>query len=305
MNEDKLHNIQLSDIELFLSVAKHKNFTKTAEKFFMSQPGVSKRISQIEKELGLKLFTRSKREVNLTPAGKLLEDKFSNIIAGIQEAITDARALQGGTSEILKIAYLHWDNLVLFKHIKTFIHQNPQFDVTLNGFQFKELHDQLLKNQVDIIFTTSYDCADFKNCRYNIFKIYTVPLILCISKDNPLAKKEMVSFTDLENVPVLTLNQKASSGYTNFISDLFKKYDVKLTKGTSADSGIEHLGNVLLDKGVFFTTSYIPLSTYNEEIVQRPVKNEVIYIVAITSKENKSHALKEFLDFILPSEKKR
>ena len=58
---------KLSDIELFLNVAKYGSFTKAGEKMFMTQSWVSKRISQIERELDLRLFLRNKRSLSGFP----------------------------------------------------------------------------------------------------------------------------------------------------------------------------------------------------------------------------------------------
>lgn len=69
MREINLYNISVLDLELFMNVAKYGSFTKAGEKLFMTQSVVSKRISQIENELGLSLFIRNKRQVVLTPAG--------------------------------------------------------------------------------------------------------------------------------------------------------------------------------------------------------------------------------------------
>ena len=70
MREINLYNIQLMDLELFLTVAKYASFTKAGEKLFVTQSWVSKRIHLMEDELGLSLFIRNKREVTLTPAGR-------------------------------------------------------------------------------------------------------------------------------------------------------------------------------------------------------------------------------------------
>lgn len=55
-------------IELFLSVAKHLNFTKASEKNHVSQPTTSRQIAQLEDEWGVELFTRNQNTVRLTAA---------------------------------------------------------------------------------------------------------------------------------------------------------------------------------------------------------------------------------------------
>ena len=67
--------MQLRQLEYFIAVAEHLNFTKAAQQFYISQTAVTLQIKALEEELGVTLFHRSNRKVELTPAGKtFLED---------------------------------------------------------------------------------------------------------------------------------------------------------------------------------------------------------------------------------------
>ena len=81
MRDIHINNIQIQDLELFLTAAKYGSFTKTGEIMFLSQSWVSKRISFMERELGLQLFVRNNRKLTLTPAGRILAFRL--------EAVTD------------------------------------------------------------------------------------------------------------------------------------------------------------------------------------------------------------------------
>ena len=58
-------------IDYFMAVATNLSFTKTSEELFVSQPAISKQISLMEKELGVKLFIRNNKKTTLTKAGEL------------------------------------------------------------------------------------------------------------------------------------------------------------------------------------------------------------------------------------------
>ncbi len=62
----------LSNIRYFVEVASCESITEAAEKLYISQPGLSKQIALIEKEIGVALFYRTHRTVRLTPAGRLI-----------------------------------------------------------------------------------------------------------------------------------------------------------------------------------------------------------------------------------------
>ena len=64
-------------IDYFMAVATNLSFTKTSEELFVSQPAISRQISQLEKELGCRLFTRNNQGTQLTEEGRLYFDLFS------------------------------------------------------------------------------------------------------------------------------------------------------------------------------------------------------------------------------------
>ena len=63
-------------IEYFLAVSKYLSFTKAAEALYVSQPAISRRISMLEEQLGVKLIKRTKRTVEMTEAGKKFQSFF-------------------------------------------------------------------------------------------------------------------------------------------------------------------------------------------------------------------------------------
>ncbi len=67
-------------LEYFISVAENLSFTKTAEKFYISQTAVTQQIKALEEQINVTLFTRSKRHVELTPAGKVFLSEARTII---------------------------------------------------------------------------------------------------------------------------------------------------------------------------------------------------------------------------------
>ena len=67
-------------IREFLDLAFTLNYSKTAERVFISQSALSKHIASLEKELGVQLFVRSKHSVRLTPIGATLKDKFQSVL---------------------------------------------------------------------------------------------------------------------------------------------------------------------------------------------------------------------------------
>ena len=81
-------------IDYFMAVATNLSFTKTSEELFVSQPAISRQISQLEKELGAKLFVRSNYSIRLTEAGMLLRERAEDILALVDKTLADFQSLE-------------------------------------------------------------------------------------------------------------------------------------------------------------------------------------------------------------------
>ena len=124
----------LSQYKIFYEVAKAGNISKAAKELYISQPAISKAISKLEDSLGLSLFTRSSRGVQLTSEGEILfehaKEAFDTLSRGEQELKRiqefDIGHLRIGVSNTLC-------KYVLLPYLKTFIDQYPHMKVTIES----------------------------------------------------------------------------------------------------------------------------------------------------------------------------
>ena len=101
-----MYKISLSEMQIFLLTAKYRSFSKAAEVLYISQPTVTKWIHHLEKELGIKLFYRTSRNVELTTAGELLKERWKPLLAEIEASIHDAQELFGTGLSVVRIGAL-------------------------------------------------------------------------------------------------------------------------------------------------------------------------------------------------------
>ena|SRR5215213_10404905 len=94
--------MDVRDLEVFLSVARHLNFTRAGEEVHLSQPSVSVRVRQLE-ELGVKLFEQLGKKVALTEAGRLLEPHAYRVVAALDDARHVIEEVQGLERGVLRI----------------------------------------------------------------------------------------------------------------------------------------------------------------------------------------------------------
>jgi DNA-binding transcriptional LysR family regulator len=79
-------------LRYFAAVAEEGNLTRAAERLFVSQPALTKQIRQLESQLGVPLFTRSRAGMTLTAAGRALADRIPAVLGELDQALREAKA---------------------------------------------------------------------------------------------------------------------------------------------------------------------------------------------------------------------
>lgn len=100
------NQIELRHLTYFLAVAQELHFRKAAEKLFISQPGLSRQIKQMEEILETQLFERNKKKVGLTPAGYYLKKEVEFIFNHMEKVERQLKLVGDGNSGELRIGFL-------------------------------------------------------------------------------------------------------------------------------------------------------------------------------------------------------
>lgn len=100
------NQIEFRHIHYFLTVAEDLHFRKAAERLYISQPGLSRQIKQMEDALGLKLFKRHNRKVELTKSGLYLQKELTTNFNRLDNILKQAKLINDGIDGNLKLAYV-------------------------------------------------------------------------------------------------------------------------------------------------------------------------------------------------------
>lgn len=137
--------------QVFYEAAKHHNLSAAAQKLYVSQPAVSKSISQLEKNLNTVLFRRFSRGVSLTPEGELLyrhvEEAFRSLKTG-EELLRSAQA--GGICRLSIGVSTTLCKYILLPLLKPFVTENPNIKITISCQSTFETIAALQNSSIDI-----------------------------------------------------------------------------------------------------------------------------------------------------------
>lgn len=171
-------NIDLELYRIFYTVAKYKNISKATEELFISQPAITQRINNLEKQLNIKLFYRRPDGMQLTMEGKELYNYVKDSIETMNNVENKFNGyLQKNRNNNIKIKTTNQiDNLILCNTIVEFSKKYPKIGIELDIGTEKDAINEILNGQVDII--TIRDIKKIKNKNLQI--IATKNLTPCV-----------------------------------------------------------------------------------------------------------------------------
>lgn len=100
------YHLELRHFKYFMAVAEELHYRKAAEKLFISQPGLSRQIKQMEEILDAQLFFRSKKKVSLTPAGEYLKGELEFLLNHLERTQKQVKLISEGALGELRIGFL-------------------------------------------------------------------------------------------------------------------------------------------------------------------------------------------------------
>lgn len=208
--------MNLRQLRYFLAVAEELHFSRAAKRLNMAQPPLSMQIKQLESDLGVQLFKRTKRQVNLTPAGSVLRTEAQQILERV--ALAEQKTQRAGRGETghLAIAFVSSAMYsVLPPWIKTFRQHYPRVNLTLQAATGPAQVEKLLSQQLDIGFVR----PPVGNHKVASQVVWREPMVAALSKEHPLSEKREIEIADLRHQPfILDQSPLASDMYDKIIS---------------------------------------------------------------------------------------
>jgi DNA-binding transcriptional LysR family regulator len=147
------NQLEFRHYNYFLAVAKVLHFRKAAEQLYISQPGLSRQIKQMEENMGVRLFERHNRKVELTKAGIYLQKELQVIFKRMDDILQHAKLLNDGIDGNLRLGYVGsaMQKLIPGLLLK-FRDTNPNVLTNLTEIDNKRQIQALLNQEIDIGF---------------------------------------------------------------------------------------------------------------------------------------------------------
>jgi len=186
--------MELDQIRYFIKAAQHQNLSRAAQALNITQPALSKSISKLEDELGVKLFDRYGKKILLNENGERLLEHAIKSLDGLDGAV--AAVKNQTTSQSLYLGIFHRSEIFL-RCLGEFAGANPNV-----GFQLECL--ELASHVID---TNEFDMLIYpQSPRFSKYKgerIYTEPYLLAVHKSHSFADRDSVNLSDVAGQKVV------------------------------------------------------------------------------------------------------
>jgi len=232
--------------DVFLTVAQHKSFSKASQVLYISQPAISKHIKSLEEYYKTKLFDRKGIHIDLTPAGKLLFEKLTEVkriqeqtefeISTIKDVLQAKGVLKLGASTTVAL-------YILPKVLSSFNQHYPHINISLLNRNSELVMEALLSQDINIGIIEGR--AKLTNVDYQPF--LTDQVVAVCSKKSPIAKRKTYSVKEIVSMP-LAIRERGSGTLAALKYSLEKnkvklsELDIKVRLG-----GTEALKNFLIE----------------------------------------------------------
>lgn len=215
--------MEIRVLRYFLTVVREESITKAADVLHITQPTLSRQLSQMEKDIGVKLFHRGTRKITLTNEGMLLRRRAEEILQLVdnteRELVVQEEQIEGkitiGCGELASVQ-------VLAELIDAFSRKYPGVSYDIFTATADLVKEQMDKGLVDVgLLLEPVDIAKYEFIRLDIRERWVV----LMRPDDELAKKESVSAKDLSELPIimprrLNVQSELASWFGDYYADL-------------------------------------------------------------------------------------
>lgn len=192
----------ITQLTYVLAIAEHKNFTKAAEKCFVTQPTLSTQIQKLEDELDVLIFDRSKKPIELTEVGEKIVNQARNIVNEsdrIQDIVDQEKGYIGGEFRIGIIPTVMPTLLPMF--LKTFIKKYPKVKLKIEELTTEEIILRIKDGHLDAAIAATP--LESENIKERV--LYYEPFVAYIPEHHRLYEKKKIEISDLEIDDMLLL----------------------------------------------------------------------------------------------------
>lgn len=288
------YQIGLRHYKYFLAVAEELHFKKAADKLFISQPGLSKQIKEMEEALGFKLFERNNRNVVLTAAGKYMKEEITLLLNDNERILRHAQHIAMGNEGEIHLGYVGSAmQTIIPKLLIRFRKKYPSIHFSLQEMDNNRQINDLLGNKIDIGFVRLNEVPKALSLR----PVFDETFSLVLPRNHALNSRNFTSLNQLKAEQFIFFEKAYSPSYHEKVISMFEDCGFSPTISHTSVHATTIYRLVENSFGVAIVPSSLKLG-YNMNIKFIELKNvpQRAVLSLAWNKENRNPMLGHFLD---------
>ena len=288
------YHIELRHYKYFLAVAEELHFKKAADKLFISQPGLSKQIREMENTLGYALFERNNRNVQLTKAGAYLQKEITLLMTQNEGILRHAQHISEGNEGEIHLGYVGSAmQTIIPKLLIQFRKKYPSIHFSLQEMDNNRQINDLLGNKIDIGFVRLNEVPKALSLR----PVFDETFSLVLPKKHTLNSRNFTSLNQLKEEQFIFFEKAYSPSYHKKVMSMFEDCGFSPTVSHTSVHATTIYRLVENNFGVAIVPSSLKLG-YNMDIKFIELKNvpQRAVLSLAWNKENRNPMLGHFLD---------
>jgi DNA-binding transcriptional LysR family regulator len=209
--------MELRHLRYFVAVAEELHFGRAAIRLHMAQPPLSQQIRQLEQEIGVTLLNRTKRRVDLTPAGRAFLDEARRTLAQAERAVRTAQRANRGETGLLSIGFVPTADLdVLPRILSVWRSRHPDVEVELSALSPAQQVEALREGRIHVgILRPPVDDTGLV-----VEPMRSEPLVVAMPERHPLARRRRIRLADLHTDAMILFPRDSSPNRYDMLVDV-------------------------------------------------------------------------------------
>lgn len=286
----------LRDLECFMAVVEYRTFSRAAKKLNLAQPPLSRRIAELERELGAPLFVRGAREAQLTPAGLSLVRQARIVLDQAKIAEHAVRDAIAGGSGTIRLGYIGWTSFAAVPQaIQSFRAARPQAGVRLVYYMFADQADALRSGTIDVALIS----GGLDSERLRAERLATNHLIAALPAHHRLAGQSSLRVADLASEGFIEFPRYGPAGLHDLIRTLCAREGFVPRVVQEAEGHEMLLACVAAGMGVGLVNSQArKLPVQGVEFREITPEAPPVHLTALTRIDDSNVLVKEFVEHL-------
>lgn len=287
--------MQIQQLQAFVMLCQEKNISKCSQKLHISQQGLSRQIKAIERELGVTLFIRTTKGVEMTEECILLLPKLKKSLDIYNQSLRELKDYQKNHQETIRISVCPGIKQLLgLEFFKKFQLLNPGVHLKLEFHSDIDCEDALYYGRSDAAFLDWPEHSD----EYDTYLVVKSPLVAVMRNDHKLSRKTSISMKELTgmNIYIPDESHRMSQRFMQYWPDFYKSVVIDFTTN-EYDSFYRDLPKN--NDGIALTFKFL-CNELDSDLTVVPIEEEsfIELFYCVRQDHSKSHALDLFSDYI-------